>query len=313
MRAIKFYLYLLLIFSTAALFAQEGLYVLEEGGRSLYLYGDQGEENHWELPLEIDQLYATPGGAYLFLVNRGGRILGLNVQTGEMDRDQTLSISPVQWITFSPTGHELIVQNEDKTLHFDHARGLLSNPEEIDITGPGRISFNRRGTRYYQSSDGSLKYRLYQDQSLIKEVSRTGDSEEWIVGPRFRTLWGFDDQGRLQIVDEPRGRVLKSLRQSYLPILQFSDSSVILLQSDGRSLETLDLRRFRNQHTLSLDSIASGFYRGGDLWYLVFPEREKIEIYSKDFSRKIRQIPLDFTPGKSLWLTLHQGEGFACF
>lgn len=309
---------LLFLFISAFLSAQQGdcLYVLSDNGLELVILESDQIVKTLDLPFEIKKLYPTPGGGYLFLVGNQGRYIALNGLTRELEKTGQFPLDEIHWLTFSPTGHQLYVGGDEKVLLFDHSIGEPVNPRETSIPGEGAISFNRRGTRYYLTSNGSLDFRLLKDNSAIEQIRRTGNVFQWSPDPRFSSLWGVNESGELVIVDEGRGRVLKKLDDKYVrEALVFHGNRSYLLAEEGREWVSVDQRRFRKEIHWEAPEKLSAVHKGKSHWYFTSVQSTDLWIWWGETPEEEQpsSIDLGFIARDSVWLALKQGEGFACF
>lgn len=310
--------FILWVFLTGILPAQQGdgLYLLSREGLELAIIEGDQVVNRKSLPFEINSLHPTPGGGYLFLLGDGGQYIALNSQSGELEKTGRFPMDDVHWLTFSPRGHQLYLGGNEGVMLLEHSKGAVINPRETEIAGDGAITFNRRGTRYYLTINGSMEFRLVKNNSLIELIRRTDDVFRWVPDPRFTSLWGINGSGKLIIVDESRGRVLKNLKGGYLrDALVFHGSRAYLLAGGGRDWISLDQRRFKKELHWKAPEKLSAIHKGKTHWYFPAAGSAKLWIWrgEKPGKETLSAIEPGFVVRDSIWLSLKQGEGFACF
>ena len=308
---------ILLVVSPLAAGERDALYLLSRDGMSLAVLREAQVVRTLDLPWAVRSLHATPGGGYLFLLGEEGQYLGLNGTTGQLERSGRFPLETVRWLTFSPTGHQLYLQDGRRVVVLDHRQGLVENPRELEIPPGGAISFNRRGTRYYRTSQGLLEYRLLKDHSRIEEVRRLGEVEHWQPDPRFSSLWGVDAQGRLIIVDEARGRVAAEPRGTFAQTpLRFFRGRTYLLADGGSAWVSLDQRHYREQRHGEAPEPLLSLHQGDGYWYFPSARTNTLWVWKGEEPGRdqgFSAVPLEFAVKEGLWLALKQGEGFACF
>jgi DNA-binding beta-propeller fold protein YncE len=261
------------------------------------------------------RVHPTPGGKFVFVTFRDSRDAAvIDAESHEITRFVTFDFEPA-YIQFSPMGETAYVSDRrtNEIRVFDHRKAEFTYVKSISVGKPGTpVLLNRRGTRLYRADRGGVVFIYLKTGEIIAEVEAPGFPAHFAIAPDFRTLWGVSEEnGSLIIVDEARGRVLRSVELesgSAKPVFHEATGIVLL----GRRLAIVQSRNFRVQKYLALQKSSDQIVvsSSGRVWSRF---EEGIEHLTLDDPEESVLIELDSSPLDFAYVVVRSGEGFACF
>ena len=304
-----------------------GVLVQDERADTIWVFDPVTGDRRGEIAVARPflEMVPTPGGVSVFTVVEGAAELEV-YSTTEYHHEATIELeserlgagAQPEHLLFSENGDTLFVtwRNSPVVSVYSHSMRELSLRHEFEIPeSSGPLLRNRRATRLYRSTPDGPAVVFARNGELLETISASPAA--WRFNSGYTHLWGVDEHGGVQLVEERTSRLAQPDLPSAAegePVFASGAETAFVLSSGGRRVAAFESRTGRLIREIELPSAATHLVSSGAGTVWAVDEHGEVSVIDPSVPALQERFALQDAVPKTVVSSIVQREGsFACF